>query len=426
VRKLRHELSDEYVDKLFTRFPQNRAADYVTYWFTRALEVLRASERAGYVCTNSVAQNESREASIDQILKRGGTLTDAWKSYPWPGEAAVHIGIVNWVMSKYEGALMLDGKEVSSISPGLMTTSDVTSARHLAKNEGLCFMGVTPGNSGFVLTDEERHDIVRSNEKSSAVIKRFLIGRDVNREVDQHPTRWIIDFGMMTLEEAERFAGAIRHVRKHVYPVRKNNRREAYAKYWWRFVEGRRGLRVAIAELPHVLVIPCVSPHLIVSLQDSAICIDHQLMVVALSDPYHFGILQSRLHTIWAWARGSTLKGDLRYTNTTIFETFPFPLLPNGKYDPRDRASSKEADRVAKAAETFDKARSAACREQGLGLTKIHNQIENGELPELGAAWEELNEAVNACYGFPSGTWQSERDTLERLFALNHRVADLQ
>lgn len=149
-------------------------------------------------------------------------------------------------------------------------------------------------------------------------------------------------------------------------------------------------------------------------------------MVVALCDPYHFGILQSRLHATWAWARGSTLKGDLRYTNTTIFETFPFPLHPDGKYDPRTRPRSNEADRVAKAAEAFDKARSAACREQSLGLTKIHNQIENGDLPELGAAWDELNEAVNACYGFPAGTWRSERETLERLLGLNHHVADLQ
>ena len=36
--------------------------------FTRALEVMRPGERAGYVCTNSVAQNESREASLDRVI----------------------------------------------------------------------------------------------------------------------------------------------------------------------------------------------------------------------------------------------------------------------------------------------------------------------------------------------------------------------
>lgn len=144
-------------------------------------------------------------------------------------------------------------------------------------------------------------------------------------------------------------------------------------------------------------------------------------MVIALSDAYHFGLLQSKLHSSWAWARGSTLKGDLRYTNTTIFETFPFPLA--GKcYDPRRRPETKQADRLAEAAERFDELRRAACKEQGLGLTKIHNQLEaDGDSP-LRAAYDAMNDAACACYGFPEGTWRDERETLRRLLALNHEL----
>jgi hypothetical protein len=79
------------------------------------------------------------------------------------------------------------------------------------------------------------------------VIKPFLIGRDVNRDIDQQPTRWIIDFGMMEKDEAEQYGGAFRHVQRVVYPIRKDNRREAYVKNWWRFVEARPGMRNAIA-----------------------------------------------------------------------------------------------------------------------------------------------------------------------------------
>lgn len=132
------------------------------------------------------------------------------------------------------------------------------------------------------------------------------------------------------------------------------------------------------------------------------------------------------LHAIWARARGSTLKGDLRYTNTTIFETFPFPALPDGRYDPRRRPRTPEADRVAEAAETFDRLRSAACRERELGLTKIHNEIESGKLPDLRAACDDMNDAVTACYGFPPGVWRDDRETLARLLALNHQVATSQ
>jgi len=422
VRKLRQEFGDEYVDQLFERYPGNRAADYVTYWFARALSVLRPRERAGYVCTNSVAQNESREASIDRVLAAGGTLTDAWHSYPWPGDAAVHIAIVNWVMAPWEGVLTLDGREVASVSPSLTATTDVTRARRLTRNKRLCFMGVTPGNKGFVLNAEQREEILAADPKSEAVIPPFLVGRDVNREIEQRPTRWIIDFGTMGKEEAEHFTGAFRYVQRYVYPVRSRNPREANFKNWWQFWRAAPNLRTAIEARTEVLVIPRVSPHLIVSTQPTGTCFDGQLIVVALPDPYHFGVLQSRTHGIWAWARGSTLKGDLRYTNTTIFETFPFPPLTDGGYAPRARPASPEADRVATTAQAFDRFRRDACRARGLGLTKLHNELEAGHTSELRGAYEAMCDAVDIAYGFPEGTWRNTDETLAHLLELNLRI----
>jgi hypothetical protein len=422
ARKMRRELGDGYVDKLFARYPQNRAADHATYWFTRALAVLRPGERAGYVCTNSITQNESREASLDRILEKGGTITDAFRSYPWPGEAAVHVSIVNWVMAPYAGVKMLDGRAVSSISPALTEGAGVTTAHPIHQNEGLCFMGVTPGNSGFVLTDEQRDDVVSSHPASAEVIKPFMVGRDVNRGIEQRPARWIIDFGTMTRQEAELFHGAFRYAQRHVYGEKRallDRKSASEKKRWWQFVRPRPELRATLKRRRDVLVIPSVGPHLIVSRQESAICFDHQLMVVALGDDYDFGILQSCLHEAWARARGSTLKGDLRYTNTTIFMTFPFPLHPDGRYDPSKRPCTVEAARTAAAAEAFDRLRSSVCRARGLGLTKVHGMLKAGELPELGRAYEALNDAVTACYGFPEGLWKDEGEMLRRLLEQN-------
>lgn len=154
-------------------------------------------------------------------------LTDCWRSYVWPGDAAVHIGIVNWVMGKWEGVKCLDGLATAEIPTSRSSSIDVTRAKHLAANAGLCFMGVTPGNDGFVLDEEQRAAILADDPKSEAVVKPFLVGRDVNREIDQQPTRWIIDFGKMPQEEAESFRGAMRHVRKHVYPTKHAGTRAA-------------------------------------------------------------------------------------------------------------------------------------------------------------------------------------------------------
>ncbi len=426
VRKMRRELKDDYVDQLFAKYPDNRAADLVTYWFKRALDVLKPEERAGFVCTNSVAQNESREASIDKIVAKGGTITDAWKSYPWPGEAAVHISIVNWVMAPYDGIKMLDGNEVASISPGLTQSVDLTDTLHVPANEKLCFMGITPGNIQFVLTDEQRLEILAKDPDSAAVICPYLIGRDVNREIEQRPTRWIIDFGTMTREEAEAHTGAFRYVQRHVYQNKQgqaDRKTNTEKTRWWQFVRPRAEMRAAIVGLTHVLVMPCVTTHLIVSRQNADICFDHKLMVVVLNEHYHLGVLQSQFHSAWAWARGSTLKADLAYTNTTIFETFPFPLHADGHYDPRTRPTGKMADGVATTAEVFDKLRSATCKERSLGLTKIHNELKAGKLPELGRAYDAMNDAVAACYGFPAGVWKDEKETLRLLLQLNQKIA---
>lgn len=423
VRRLRAELGDAYVEEIFEAFPDNRAADLVTYWYTKALQTMRPGERAGFVSTNSITQNESREASIDRIVEKGGQVVDAWRSYVWPGEAAVHVSIVNWILGPHEGLRTLDGHEVSAITPALTDGVDVSQAKTLVQNQGLSFMGVTPGNKEFVLDDEQRQEILAADPKSAKVIKRFLIGRDVNQEVDQKATRWIIDFGLMEKDEAAEFTGAFRYVQKHVYPIRKSNRRESRARNWWRFAEPAPDLRRALGLSATCVVIAALSKRHMPLRVTTNYVIDHQLFAFALSESYHLGILQSRFHETWARARGSTLKSDLRYTGTTIFETFPFPPRPTGKYDPRVVPKTPQARRIAEAAEAFDGLRRKVCREKQLGLTKIHNLLADGELPQLSALYEELNEAVTAAYGWPEGTWRDENETLKRLLALNKALA---
>ena len=55
------------------------------------------------------------------------------------------------------------------------------------------------------------------------------------------------------------------------------------------------------------------------------------MVVVAREDDTTIGVLQSRIHEIWALRTGTSLEDRPRYTHTTCFETFPFPegLTPN-------------------------------------------------------------------------------------------------
>lgn len=421
VRKLRRELGDDLVEALFARYPHNRAADLATYWFTRALAILRPGERAGFVCTNSISRNTNRAASLDRILAAGDTITDAWPSYPWPGDAVVHVSIVNWICGPHPGPAHLAGRPVTTISSRLTTTT--TTAQRLAANANLCFMGVTPGASGFILDPTTAQKLVARDPSSAAIITPFMIGRDISRDPHQHPSRSIIDFATRPLIDARRHPAALAHVRRHVLPRRRQNPREAAMPHWWQFWRPAPALRLALARARHVLVIPSLAPHLLVSRQPSDRCFDHQLLVITLADAYHLGVLQSRIHEVWARAHGSTLKTDLRYTPSTIFASFPFPPHPDGHHDPRRRPRTPLANTVATTATKFDRLRRQLCHQNSIGLTAAHNQLARPGTTPLHLAYAALNDAVTACYGFPPDLWRDDNATLTALLHLNARYA---
>lgn len=419
------------------------------------------------MCTNSIAQNTNRIASLDRILAAGGTITDAWRSYPWPGDAVVHVSIVNWISGPHSGPCRLAGRPVAAISAQLCAV-DSSHAERLPENAGLGFMGVTPGSAGFVLDPSAHAKLLARDPASAAVLIPFLVGRDISRDPQQRPSRTIIDFATMTLAEARRHPGALAYLRRHVLPRRRENPREAAMSHWWQFWRPAPALRQALTRTRHVLVIPCLAPNLLVVRQPRDLCFDHQLVVITVADAYHLGILQSRLHALWARARGSTLKGDLRYTVSTILETFPFPAHPDGHRDPRRRPRTALAARVAACATHFDRLRRAACRKHDVGLTRLHNDLERPSLTQpdeslerdldtrpgagpigddrgqsgaepshpdastapatldlrpLHLAWTALNDAVTACYGFPRDLWRDDDAALAALLALNARHA---
>jgi len=331
AKRLRQELGDEYVDAMYLEYPNNKSADLVTFWYPTAVKLLKKNERAGFVSTNSIAQNESREASLDLIYANGGKIYDAWSSYVWPGEAAVHVSIVNWIMSDRPITSYLDGKEVTSISRSLSDFTDTCPARIITLNADIAFQGVKPGSVEFMIDGDIKNKIIESDPISSKVIKPILVAKDLNRRIDQSNSRWVIDFNDMTEEEATKHPGAMSYVVKNVVPSKLASRQsERLKKLYWQFESPRPGLRKAISELDCYIAVARVAPIPIYSFIDSEIVPDTALVIFSYDTHYHYGILQSAIHEYWAWARGSTLKGDLRYTNTTIFETFPFPLLSGG------------------------------------------------------------------------------------------------
>ncbi len=388
--------------------------DYCVYWFRRAHDHLEPGQRAGLVGTNSVSQNRARGVSLDYLVNGGGVITDAVSTQVWPGEAAVHVSLVNWVKQPVgtPPTFTLDGAPVAEISTSL-TVAGAARAAALDGNRGRSFQGPIPGDEGFVIERSEAISLLKRGEADyKRVVRPYLIGKDITTEPGAEPSRWVIDFAAMGLEDANRYPAALDIVRHRVKPRREKNRRKAYRDYWWRFSEPRARMRVATTGLHRYIAGTATGKRLVLAWVTADVCPSNLVNVFAFDDDYAMGVLLSRVHGSWAWAQSSTLKGDLRYTPTTVFATFPWP--------PSDGHQRAQIGDIAK---ELIELRDKLSIERDIGLTKLYNECDEGAHKELRELHDRLDRAVSDAYGWPPSVLSDPVEITSRLLVLNAAIA---
>jgi len=390
---LRAALGADYVEWLQRTFDCG-IKDLCVYWFRKAADRLPPGGHAGLIGTNSISQNRAREASLDYVIRGGGVITSAISTEVWPGDANVHVSIVNWIKNPptLPDMFELDGRTVPGISSSLRPSDDTAVPRALSANADRAFQGPIPAGAGFVLTSAEAHSLLAENPAHyEQVIRPYLVGEDIADDPAQSPRRWIIDFASMPLEEAQKFPRALALVEQRVKPERLGNRDVRFKRDWWLFGRPRGEMRTAIAGLPRYLAGNRVGKRLLLTWCEPAWCPSDLTIVFAFDDDYAFGVLSSAAHLAWARRWSSTLEDRLRYTPSTVFTTFPWPYPVS--------ASQREA--VASAASGLLRLRSQLCLQYKVGLTRLYNTMEDGGYRGLSDLHQRLDRAVENCYDWP-------------------------
>ncbi|HET7387504.1 MAG TPA: DNA methyltransferase [Nocardioidaceae bacterium] len=414
---IRGSFGDDYVDWLKAEFGVG-VKDFCTYWFRRAADHLQPGERAGLVGTNSVSQNRARSVSLEYVVDRGGVITDAVSSQKWPGDAKVHVSLVNWVAKPAPppSAFFLDGVAVDGITTSLTDAAPGGWVPvRLDANKGRCFQGPIPVGAGFIVSDDEAATMLADEQVDySQVVRRYLTAADITDDLRQRPSRWIIDFGQMPLEKANHYPTAMRIVRERVKPFRETVNREGHRRRWWQFGEPRVGLRRAVGELSGYAVVAAHAKRLNVAREPHSVLASNACMVFAFEDDYSMGVLLSRAHGAWAWAQSSTLETRLRYTPTSVFETFPWP----------DPVTDVQRERVAEASRRLLARRTEICTSEQIGLTTLYNAVDEGAWTDLKTLHKELDEAVVDCYGWPGAVAQGDRELVRLLTERNREIVE--
>jgi len=406
-RRLRGELGDEYVEWLKTEFGIG-VKDYCVYWFRKAHDRLESGGRAGLVGTNSISQNRARGASLQYIVDNGGVITSAVSTQDWSGEAAVDVSIVNWVKggARHEHRV-LDSRTVRGITSALRSDDlpDPTKAIVLRANLGRAFQGPIPRAKGFVISDRQA-DILLADEEMRSVVRPYLTSDDLASSVGCVPSRWVIDFGVRSLEQAMDFGAALDLVRLRALPQISD---PAHRARWWQFWNPRPAMRAALEGKARYIAGTRHGVRLYYAWVAPWTMASDATVAFAFQRDEELGVLSSATHRAWAQLLGSTLEDRIRYTPKTSFGTFPWP--------------AGNLDEVASIARRLYSRRSEICLERQIGLTKLYNEVDDGAYRDLRELHVALDEAVAAAYGWPSFAAHDPRESNRRLLELNRAIA---
>ena len=417
----RESLGDEYVDAVYALYGSRipNSSDLCCYWFEKARAQIEAgaAKRAGLLATQAIRFQSNRP--VLTRIKETGDIFAAISDKDWVLEGAtVHTSIICFDDGS-ESERDLDGQTVSKINADLTAGADVTQAKVLAENANISFMGdikVGP----FEITETAAREMLRQHnphgKPNSDVVKRWMIGRDINQT---SRNMWIIDFGIdMSETDAALYESPFEYVVANVKPGRDNNRDRRFRNFWWLHGRPRIEMRQALEGLERYIGTSMVSRHRMFRWIDGEVLPDATIIVLARDDDYFFGVLQSRIHTLWASAMGSQLReaqSGLRYTPTTCFETFPFP-----------HPTDAQRDAIAAAAAELNRLREGWLNPEGIAATELRRRtltnLYNQRPTWLSNAHAALDGAVSAAYGWPADL--ADGELLERLLALNLERAE--
>ncbi len=142
------------------------------------------------------------------------------------------------------------------------------------------------------------------------------------------------------------------------------------------------------------LAVNCgATPHVAIAALPSRMVFANSLVIFPFDTHAAFCALQSRPHEIWARFFGSTMKDDLRYTASDVFETFPFPV------------GWTTSATLEVAGEAYYSFRADLMRDNNEGLTKTYNRFHDPHerdpaIVELRALHGAMDRAVLDAYGW--------------------------
>lgn len=423
--------------------------DYVCNWYVKAAGIMaqHPQVQTAFVSTNSICQGQQVEILWGSLLKQGIEIHFAHRTFQWTsqaaGKAAVHCIIVGFRQKPQMPSekILYDYPDIkgepvkhaaANINPYLIDAPDliITKRRSQISGEIEMLYGNKPTDGGnLILSTDEKEALIAAEPLAEQYIRPF-VGAE---EFINGKTRWCLWFQGISDVKRNHDLKQMPQVQARIQAVKAM--REASSKAAtqkkaaipWLFDEIRQPSE------GNYLIIPRVS-----SESRRFVPIDYLSHQIIISDSsfmlpnatlYHFGILSSTMHNAFMRTVAGRLKSDYRYSNTVVYNNFPFPescRMPseNDRPDPLRAAVETAAQAVLDARGQYRR----EAREAGLPEpTLAELYAPDAGYTALDKAHAALDKAVDKAYGYQTG--KNTDDEAERtafLFDLYRKAIESQ
>jgi hypothetical protein len=393
--------------------------DYVTAWYIRGAQYMQVANRekaitkTAFVSTNSISQGEQAGVLWYELFnKYNCKIHFAHRTFKWgneaKGNAAVHVVIIGFAnfdskdknIYEYENLTSEPHAiEVRNINPYLVEGNDTILVK---RSNPICNVaeitfGSMPNDGGyFILNDEEKRELIREEPLAERYIKPLITASEfLNGQARW--CLWLFDANPTELKALKEVGKRIDLVKKH----RNNSSREATKKlaaYPTLFGENRQ------PKSSYILV-PLHSSenrkYIPLGFFDKDSIAGNSCSIIPNATPYEFGVLTSLMHMVWVSYTCGRIKSDFRYSNTIVYNNYPWPENP----------SEKNVKAVEAAAQQVLNARA---QYPASSLADLYDP--NTMPPLLVKAHQALDKAVDLCYR--PQPFVSETKRIEYLFEL--------
>lgn len=394
--------------------------DYVSGWYVKAAEYIKDTKiKACFVSTNSVTQGEQVSILWGYLKEQGIKIHFAHRTFKWQndakGNANVHVVIIGFAAYDTKTKLLYDYEHSTSqpveikadnINAYLLNQADVivnNRSKPLCKVSEMHF-GNQPNDDGnFLFTDTEKNEFLKDEPNATKYMFPFIGAREFLHGENKW-CLWLKDGWTSETVKMPKVDERIRGVKEH----RLNSQRKA---------------TVELADTPYLfgyisqpdsgdlIVMPLSTSenrkYIPIDILSSDHIIGNTCSFIPNADLYQFGVITSAMHMTWMKQLCGRIKSDYRYSNTIVYNTFPWAENP----------SEKNIENVKQCAKIVLDVRKSE-KNKHLSLSALYDP--NKMDIELVNAHRKLDTAVDRCYR--KTPFNSDVERIKHLFGLYNKL----